>query len=45
MDLAAEVASAEQVEFDLDEVTADDLEEPERAAAHYDLSDLGTLQG
>jgi hypothetical protein len=42
-DLTADAAAAEEAGFDLDEVTADDLEEPERPQARYDLDDLGTL--
>jgi len=41
--IASEVASAEQAGFDLDEVTAEELDEPERPLALYNLSDLGTL--
>ncbi|NCC26725.1 MAG: helicase [Gammaproteobacteria bacterium] len=42
-DIASEVESAEQAGFDLDEVTADDLDAPERPPARYDLADLGAL--
>ncbi|QVL47545.1 MAG: hypothetical protein KFB96_17825 [Thiocapsa sp.] len=42
-DIAAEVESAEQSGFDLDEVTAADLDAPERPPARYDLADLGAL--
>jgi hypothetical protein len=42
-DIASEVESAEQAGFDLDEVTAADLDVPERAPARYDLADLGAL--
>jgi len=37
------VESAEQAGFDLDEVTAADLDAPERPPARYDLADLGAL--
>jgi hypothetical protein len=42
-DIASEVESAEQAGFDLDEVTADDLDAPERPPARYDLAGLGAL--
>jgi hypothetical protein len=41
--IAAEVSVAEQAGFDLDEVTAAELEEPERPPALYGLGDLGVL--
>jgi SNF2 family DNA or RNA helicase len=43
--IAAEVTAAEQSGFDLDEVTAAELEEPDRPPARYDLSDLGAVLG
>ena len=39
-DIQSEVDAAEQGGFDLDEVTAAELEEPPRPAALYDLGDL-----
>ena len=41
--ISSEVTAAEQSGFDLDEVTAKELEEPERPPALYSLSDLGAL--
>lgn len=39
------MSAAEQAGFDLDEVTAAELEEPARPPARYDLSNLGALLG
>jgi hypothetical protein len=42
-DIQSGVDAAEQGGFDLDEVTAAELEEPARPAALYDLADLGAI--
>jgi superfamily II DNA or RNA helicase len=42
-DIESGVTAAEQVGFDLDEVTAEELEDPERPSPLYTLSDLGAL--
>ena len=44
-DIAYEVTAAEQFGFDIDEVTAEELEEPMRPPAAYGLGELRTLLG